>query len=68
MKMLLCTAMSIALTQRTWQTLRARYLPLGSIDGLLAITSNPLHFLDPELLWQAKTALFLGGLIWCVST
>jgi hypothetical protein len=62
-RILLSAAVTIALAQRTWTTLRRHYLSLASIDSLIAITMNPLHFFNLELLSKAKLAMLLGAII-----
>lgn len=64
MKICLSTMIGIALTQRTWTTLEHQYLPLSSIDGLFAITSNPLKLFDIALLSHAKLSMLLGVFVW----
>jgi hypothetical protein len=63
-KTALSVSVGIAFSQRTWTTLKSKFLSLGSINDLFAATSNPLNFFNTELLWEAKVALLLALLIW----
>jgi len=64
MRIFLSATVGIALAQRSWYTFRRKFISLGGINSLIAITTNPLNFFDFELLWRAKLAIFLGLLIW----
>jgi hypothetical protein len=59
-----CISIGIAFSQRTWRTLRSKFLTLEGIDSLLTAPANPLSVLCLEIVFEAKVSMLIAALTW----
>lgn len=63
-KAALASVLEISRIQWLWVTLRRQFLTLGGIDAIFGVTSDPLFFMNRDMLRQAKLATFMAIIIW----
>jgi hypothetical protein len=66
-KAMLVASLLLAFRQQIWATFRRKSLTIDAVDGLFAVTEDFSAMLNLEVLKQAKVALFLASIIWCVK-
>jgi hypothetical protein len=66
-KVMFTVAVSTALSQVTWFTLRRRYFKIGVVDKMFTSQSDPLSFFSRELLTAAPLTLTMAALTWALG-
>lgn len=60
----LVSVIGISRTQWVWVTLRRRFITLAGVDALFGVTSDPLYFLNQDMLHRAKLATLMAVIMW----
>jgi hypothetical protein len=63
-KLCLGQSVSKAFDQRLWYTVRRTSMKLGALDALFGVLSDPIAFLNFEMMWRAKLAAALAFIAW----
>lgn len=60
----LASVIGISRTQWVWVTLRRRFITLAGVDALFGVTSDPLYFMNHDMLRRAKLATLMAVIMW----
>lgn len=60
----LLAVLGIARTQWVWVTLREKFMTMGGIDALFAVSTNPTCFANRNMLRNAKIATVMAVIMW----
>jgi len=63
-KIMLAASVGVTFSERSWTTLRAKFITLGGVDSLLSLTHDPTKLFTKELAVKAKLAMLLALTIW----
>lgn len=63
----LVSVLGISRTQWLWVTLRKRFMTLAGIDAMFGVTSDPVYFLNLDMLRRAKLVTFMAAIVWIFS-
>lgn len=63
----LVAVIGISHTQWVWVTLRSRFMTLNGIDALFGVATDPIFFINFDMLRHAKLATLMAITIWIFS-